>query len=64
MKHQLRSKLVLNRELIRQLTAPEALRIRGGLKITDASDATVCIPTPQTPPGTCQDNTAHFCGQI
>lgn len=64
MKFQRRSKLVLHRDLIRQLTAPEALRIVGGLNITDGSNATVCIPTPQTPPGSCQDNTAHFCGQV
>lgn len=55
-------KLVLHREQVRMLTAADARHIVGGLKNTDASNATKCLP--ETPPGSCQDNTAHFCGQL
>lgn len=51
--HRRSHKLVLNMESLRSLS------LVGGLKITDGSNATQCLP--ETPPGTCQDNTAHFC---
>jgi hypothetical protein len=57
-----KSKLVLGREQVRHLTSPEFLVIVGGKNITDGSNATMCLP--ETVPGTCQDNTAHFCTQV
>ena len=42
-KYNRKNKLVLGSETIRQLTASDALKIVGGLHITDASNATICL---------------------
>jgi hypothetical protein len=47
--HRRSSKLVLNLEQLRSLS------LVGGLKITDGTNASHCLPGP------CEDNTAHFC---
>lgn len=51
--HRRSSKLVLNLEQLRSLS------LVGGLKITDGTNASHCLA--DTPPGSCQDNTVHFC---
>lgn len=52
-------KLSLRREVLRQLTAVETHGINAGHKVTDGSNATKCLA--ETVPGSCQDNTFHFC---
>jgi hypothetical protein len=55
-----RQRLVLDTERVRQLTANRTIEIVGGLRITDGTNATVCLATAPFP---CEDNTAHFCTQ-